>query len=66
MGKYSDFPSQTPYMRRNLQFAPQSETTSMLVTFIWESPSPPPHGRGVEAAANSKSLLLNYFKLCIS
>ena len=54
MGKYSDFPSQTPYMRRNLQFAPQSETTSMPVTFIWESPSPPPYGRGGGGGGSSK------------
>ena len=46
MRKYSDFPSQTPYMRRNLQFAPQSETTSMPVTFIWESPSAREGGGG--------------------
>jgi len=30
MGKYSDFPSQTP--DQNLQFTPQSKTTSIPVT----------------------------------
>ena len=37
MGKYSDFPSQISYGRKNLQFTPLSETTSIPGTFIWES-----------------------------
>ena len=37
MGKYSDFPSQRSYGGNNLQFTPLGETTSMPVTFIWES-----------------------------
>ena len=42
MGKYSNIPSQKPY--QSLQFTTQSETMSIPVTFILESPSP---GRGI-------------------
>ena len=43
MGKYGDFPSQT----QNLQLTPQSETTSIPVTFIWDSSPPGPHVRSL-------------------
>ena len=39
MGKYSDFcPCKHPKWDQNLQFTPLSKTTSILVTFMWESP----------------------------
>ena len=45
MGKYGNFPSQNPKWVQNLQFTLLSETTSIPVTFIWESPPPPPSPR---------------------
>jgi len=40
MGKILAFRPVNPKRDQNLQFTPLSETTSIPVTFIWESPPP--------------------------